>query len=68
MKIFRLVTGHFYWSFWLVTTNKFMSSSVKYGALIAAEIGADEHKTTAVIDDYIRKMLLESRDILSKEL
>ena len=46
----------------------FMSFPVRYGALIAAEIGADEHKTTAVIDDYIRKMLLESKDILSKEL
>ncbi len=68
MKIFRLVTGHFYWSFWLVTTNKFMSSSVKYGALIAAKIYVYEHQTPAVIDDYIRKIILKSKDIPDKKL
>lgn len=39
-----------------------------YGALIAAELGSDEHQTSAVLDEYIRKMLTESQDILNKEL
>lgn len=28
----------------------------------------DEHQTSAILDEYIRKMLTESQDILSKEL
>ena len=45
-----------------------MSFPVRYGALIAAELGTDEHQTSAILDEYIRKMLTESQDILSKEL
>lgn len=46
----------------------FVNLPVRYGALIAAELGTDEHQTSAVLDEYIRKMLTESQDILSKEL
>lgn len=46
----------------------FISFPVHYGALIAAELGTDEHQTSAILDEYIRKMLTERQDILSKEL
>ena len=46
----------------------FMSFPVRYGALIAAELGTDEHQTSVILDEYIRKMLTESQDILNKEL
>jgi len=46
----------------------FMSFPVRYGALIAAELGTDEYQTSAILDEYIRKMLTKSQDILSKEI
>ena len=46
----------------------FSSFSTRYGALIAAELGADEHKTAVVLDEYIRKLLSESRELINREL
>lgn len=46
----------------------FVSFSTRYGALIAAELGADEHKTVMVLDEYVRKLLSESRNLIDREL
>lgn len=46
----------------------FSGFSIRYGALIAAELGADEHKTAVVLDEYIRKLLSESRELIDREL
>ena len=46
----------------------FVSFATRYGALIAADLGADEHKTVVVLDEYIRKLLSESKDIIEREL
>lgn len=45
----------------------FISFPVRYGSMIAAELGADEHKTVTVLDEYVRKLLEESRDLISGE-
>jgi hypothetical protein len=46
----------------------FISFPTRYGSLIAAELEADEHKTVTVLDEYIRKLLEESRDLINREL
>lgn len=46
----------------------FAGFSSRYGALIAAELGADEHKTVLVLDEYVRKLLSESKDLINREL
>lgn len=46
----------------------FVSFPTRYGSLIAAELEADEHKTITVLDEYIRKLLEESRDLINREL
>lgn len=46
----------------------FSGFSTRYGALIAAELGADEHKTAVVLDEYIRKLLSESRELIDRDL
>lgn len=46
----------------------FVSFPTRYGAMIAAELEADEHKTITVLDEYIRKLLSESKDLLDREL
>lgn len=46
----------------------FISFPTRYGALIAAELETDEHKTITVLDEYVRKLLSESRDLLDREL
>jgi hypothetical protein len=46
----------------------FSGFATRYGALIAAELETDEHKTVMILDEYVRKLLSESQDILSKEL
>lgn len=46
----------------------FISFPTRYGSLIAAEIDVDEHKMVTVLDEYIRKLLTESRDIIDREL
>lgn len=46
----------------------FSSFSTRYGAIIAAELGADEHKTMVILDEYIHKLLSESRDLIDREL
>ena len=42
--------------------------TTRYGAIIAAELGTDEHKTAVVLDEYIRKLLSESRELIDREL
>lgn len=46
----------------------FISFPTRYGSLIAAELETDEHKTVTVLDEYIRKLLEESRDLINREL
>lgn len=46
----------------------FIGFPTRYGSLIAAEIDVDEHKMVTVLDEYIRKLLTESRDIIDREL
>ena len=46
----------------------FISFPTRYGSLIAAELNVDEHKMVTVLDEYIRKLLTESRDIIDREL
>lgn len=38
----------------------FVSFPTRYGALIAADLETDEHKTVVVLDEYVRKLLLDS--------
>jgi hypothetical protein len=35
--------------------------------LIAAELETDEHKTVMVLDEYVRKLLSESRELIERE-
>lgn len=35
----------------------FVSFPTRYGALIAADLETDEHKTVVVLDEYVRKLL-----------
>ena len=46
----------------------FISFPTRYGSLIAAELETDEHKTVTVLDEYVRKLLEESRDLIEREL
>ena len=46
----------------------FVSFPTRYGALIAAALETDEHKTVVVLDEYIRKLLSESKDVIDREL
>lgn len=46
----------------------FVSFPTRYGALIAAELETDEHKTIQVIDEYVRKLLSESKELIDREL
>ena len=64
----RKRAGNYAFNLGRVLRDLFMSFPVRYGALIAAEISADKHQITAILDEYIRKILTESQDILSKEL
>ena len=64
----RKRAGNYAFNLGRALRDLFMSFPVRYGALIAAELGTDEHQTSAILDEYIRKMLTESQDILSKEL
>lgn len=64
----RKRAGNYAFNLGRALRDLFMSFPVRYGALIAAELGTDEHQTSAILDEYIRKMLTESHDILSKEL
>ena len=43
--------------------DAFANLPTKYGSLIAAELGTDEHKTMVVLDEYIRKVLAEGQEI-----
>ena len=64
----RKRAGNYAFNLGRALRDLFMSFPVRYGALIAAELGTDEHQTSAILDEYIRKMLTESQDILNKEL
>lgn len=46
----------------------FIGFPTRYGSLIAAELAVDEHKTVTVLDEYVRKLLEESRDLIEREL
>lgn len=46
----------------------FVSFSTRYGALIAADLETDEHKTVVVLDEYVRKLLSESKELIEREL
>ena len=46
----------------------FIAFSTRYGALIASELGTDEHKTVTILDEYVRKLLSESKDLINREL
>ena len=46
----------------------FIGFPTRYGSLIAAELAVDEHKTGTGLDEYIRKLLEESRDLIEREL
>lgn len=46
----------------------FVGFPTRYGSLIAAELAVDEHKTVTVLDEYVRKLLEESRDLIEREL
>lgn len=48
--------------------NLFIGFPTRYGSLIAAELAVDEHKTVTVLDEYVRKLLEESRDLIEREL
>jgi hypothetical protein len=45
----------------------FSGFATRYGALIAAELETDEHKTVMVLDEYVRKLLSESRELIERE-
>lgn len=46
----------------------FVGFPTRYGSLIAAELAVDEHKTVTVLDEYVRKLLSESKDLINREL
>ena len=46
----------------------FVSFPTRYGALIAANLETDEHKTVVVLDEYVRKLLSESKELIEREL
>lgn len=46
----------------------FNSFPTRYGALIAADLETDEHKTVVVLDEYVRKLLSESKELIEREL
>ena len=45
----------------------FVSFPTRYGALIAADLETDEHKTVVVLDEYVRKLLSESKELIERE-
>ena len=46
----------------------FVSFPTRYGALIAADLETDEYKTVVVLDEYVRKLLSESKELIEREL
>ncbi len=46
----------------------FNSFPTWYGALIAADLETDEHKTVMVIEKYVRQLLSESSELINREL
>ena len=64
----RKKAGHYAFNLGRSLRDLFISFPTRYGSLIAAEIDVDEHKMVTVLDEYIRKLLTESRDIIDREL
>lgn len=64
----RKKAGHHAFNLGRSLRDLFLSFSVRYGAQIAADLGTDEHKTVVVLDEYIRKLLAESGELISREL
>ncbi len=44
--------------------NEFITFPARYSALIAAELGVDEHKVMVILDEYIRKFLSECKEFI----
>lgn len=64
----RKKAGHHAFNLGRSLRDLFLSFSVRYGAQVAADLGTDEHKTVVVLDEYIRKLLAESGELISREL
>ena len=45
-----------------------LSFPVRYGAVIASELGADEHTTTLILEKYISELLSNSAELLERKL
>lgn len=45
-----------------------LSFPVRYGAVIASELGTDEHTTTVVLEKYVRELLSNSEELLDRTL
>ena len=45
-----------------------LSFPVRYGAVIASELGADEHTTTLILEKYISELLSNSEELLNRNL
>jgi len=45
-----------------------LSFSVRYGAVIASELGTNEHKTTIVLEKYVRELLSNSKELIERPL
>ena len=45
-----------------------LSLPVRYGAVIASELGTDEHTTTVVLEKYVRELLSNSEELLNRTL
>ena len=44
------------------------SFPVRYGAIIASELGTDEHTTTVILEKYISELLSNSEELLNRKL
>ena len=45
-----------------------LSFPVRYGAIIASELGTDEHKTMVILEKYVRELLSNSEELLDRHL
>ncbi len=46
----------------------FVSFPVRYSALIATDLETNEYKTVVVLDEYVRKLVSESKELVEREL
>ena len=45
-----------------------LSFPVRYGAIIASELGTDEHTTVVILEKYVRELLSNSEELLDRHL